>query len=222
VAEPALGRDQQCFSRMDLGWLLGRFGRFDEACEIMEEVRVLIRNRESESWWAGFLECAYGFLELRRGRLATARAYVEIGIRHLKALGDVGMERHIVPPILASLLIGEGKSGEAVSLYRKHIDTFQTEDSREVIFSVLGLARCALALGQPTLALWLLGVWRGIHLTMNLANTPYELSDLATLRASAEAAGGDPSAWEAALVLPYDDAVALVLEKARALELGSA
>ncbi len=220
VAEPELGRDQQCFSRMDLGWLLGRFGKFDEACALLEEVRVLIRNRESESWWAGNMECMYGFLELRRGRLATARAYIEIGIRHLKALGDAGMERHIVPPILASLLIEEGKLGEAVSLYRKHIDTFQTEDSREVNFSVLGLARCAIALGQPTLALWFLGVWRGIHLTMNLANTPYELHNLATLHAAAESAGGDPSAWEAALVLPYNDAVALVLEKARTLELG--
>ncbi len=212
VEEPALGREQHCFGLMDLSWLKGRLGEYDEACELMEQARTLINNRESESWWAGLIECRLGYLELRRGRLDVAHAFLEIAAHHLRELGEPQMQQ-TVPPIQGMLLLAEGRPQEALPLFRQHIAYFQSQDVREVIFSVKGLASCALGLQQPTLALWLLGVRHAIDEVMHLYATPHEHEELSALRADAEAAGGAPSAWEAAIVLPYNDAIPLLLEK---------
>jgi predicted ATPase/DNA-binding SARP family transcriptional activator len=218
VDEPGLNDSERCFGLMDLGWLLGRMGDFDAACRVMTEARALIQHRESQCWWAGSLECMSGFVELQRGRLPTARALIELGIQHLTDHGNVQLYNNIVPPLLGTLLLKEEKYHDATLLFCQHIKYFQAEDYREVIFSIRYLADCAIALKHPTLGLWLLAVWQAINISMHLVCSPHELEVTANLRATAEAAGADPSAWDAAIVLPYDDAIPLLLSKTKILE----
>jgi hypothetical protein len=213
INEPALGKDDKCHALTRLGWLIGRNGDFDEACRVMKEARLLIQNREDECWWAGGLEAQFGYLEMRRGHLATARGLIELATEHLRVLGDSHISQFVMPPILGFLLLAEGKASEAVPFFRAHIESFLVEVPHEMSFVIYGLAECALALEKPDLALWLLGVRYSIDQNLNIYNSSYELEVLAKLRHKAESSGANSSTWDSALVLPYDIALPLLLDK---------
>ena len=133
------------------GYGLGGEGRLDRARPLYQRMLVLARAWRSASF-EGWARTGLAFGDLRRGRLAAARAGYGAALLRFRAAGDeVGVQQATIG--LARVLTQQGRFEEQAALYRAQLGDARRHGDGLAAFQVLNnLGVCEFSGGDPAMA----------------------------------------------------------------------
>ncbi|MCB0162234.1 MAG: tetratricopeptide repeat protein, partial [Caldilineaceae bacterium] len=182
-------------SLSNMGDLLSRLGRFEEADAVLEE-GVALHRQVGQQWGLAHVLGKLARHHLRCGRIDAADAV--LAELHPYCGPDAAPDRIAYAAYLGSLLaLQRGEPALARQQAATCLHIFQREGTRDTqLVGVALAAKLALALDRPDAALTLLAALDAVHAHWGMVPPPLEADELAQTRAAALAAMDDAAAGD--------------------------